>query len=75
MGDARETAKSTTADHLMPNWFITTKGLVDGAGDQGKSVIPYTVDNPVVASFVRGNGVTGIITNKPHSYPNWQPKA
>ena len=68
MGEARETAKSTTADSLMPNWFIATRGLVERAHDNDKNVVPYTVDNPVVASLVRANGVDGLITNEPHSY-------
>lgn len=65
---ARQDAVSTTADCLMPNWFITSKGLVDRAHENGKNVVPYTVDNPLIARRVRANGVDGLITNKPHAF-------
>ena len=68
LGKAKQIATETTADSVMPHWTIATGGLVAAAHGGGKNVVPYTVDSPLVAAFVRGNGVDGLITNKPHQF-------
>lgn len=68
MGQNRDDAANTTADNVMPNWFVATPKFLDIAHDHNKNVIPYTVDNPIVAGVVKRNGVDGLITNKPENY-------
>ncbi len=65
---ARYDASHTTADNVMPNAFITTKGLVNVAHENGKGVIPYTVDSPRKQKRLLKNGVDGVITNKPFQF-------
>ena len=65
MNNAFKQAKSGTADNLMPHWSISSDGLVRAAHRNGKGVIPYTVDNPLIAAKQKWNGVDGLITNRP----------
>lgn len=65
---ARRDAANTTADNVMPNTFIATKGLVNVAHENGKGVIPYTVDSPRKHRRLLKNGVDGVITNKPFQF-------
>lgn len=68
MGAARDTAANTTADNVMPNWFIATPGFVGVAHDNEKNVVPYTVDMTLIARMVEAHGVDGLITNKPEKF-------
>ena len=65
---AKALVRATTADSVMPHWSVATKGLVNTAHSADKNVVPYTVDRPLIASRLRGNGVDGLITNKPHLF-------
>ncbi len=65
---AKKLTSTTTADSVMPNWAMATKGVVSTAHSKEKNVVPYTVDKPLVAAYVRANGVDGLITNKPHQF-------
>lgn len=65
---AKRLAATTTADSVMPNWAVASRGVVSTAHRMDKNVVPYTVDKPLVAAYVRANGVDGLITNKPHQF-------
>ena len=68
LGQAKQVARSTIADSVMPNWAVASRGVVSTAHKTEKNVVPYTVDKPLVAAYVRANGVDGLITNKPHQF-------
>ncbi len=65
---AKQIAASTSADSVIPNWTISTAGLVDTAHSHGKNVVPYTVDHSLQVAYVRSQGVDGVITNRPHAF-------
>lgn len=66
--EAKETARTTTADTVLPNWMIATPGVVKTAEERGKSVVPYTVNNSTMAKVLNQFGVEGIVTDRPHDF-------
>lgn len=65
---ARKAAENSNADALMPNWFITSGGLVKKANKNGKGVVPYTIDSKIRGHWLKLRGVDGLITNRPERF-------
>lgn len=64
-GYARKAVNETTADNVLPHWFLSGKGLVDRAHKRGMKVLPYTVNSDKMAGLLTKFGVDGLVTDKP----------
>lgn len=73
-GYAREAVENTTADNVLPHWFLAGPGLVNKAHDLGKNVVPYTVNNDKMANVLVKFGVDGLVTDKPELMAKYYPE-
>lgn len=68
LSTTREVASQTEADAILPNQFIATKSVVEAAHEKGKTVVPYTVNNSLVAKVLLSRGVDGLVTDRPQDF-------
>lgn len=73
-GYVRDATKNSTADHILPHWFLAGPGLIRRSHKQGKNVLPYTVNSGLKARVLKTLGVDGLVTDRPEAmkklFPN-----
>lgn len=65
---ARRSIKTTTADNVVPHWYMTDRRMVRTAAKAEKNIVPWVVNSPRTAKRVLNLGVNGLITDVPHLF-------
>jgi glycerophosphoryl diester phosphodiesterase len=72
---AREALRQGTVDAIMAHWRVVTPALVRAVGLEGGELYAWTVDEPARIAKLTELGVSGIITNDPRLFVDWEANA
>jgi glycerophosphoryl diester phosphodiesterase len=63
--EVKRAVRETSADSVLPHWFVADSSVVKAAKEQGKSVASYPVNHGLVADVLRWRGGEGLVTDVP----------